>query len=1804
MFSSNQNNVRGDHLEMLKNQTETIALIKKLFSEMCSSRRSLKPILTEIVKALDDNLFVDADSSEVKDLLEHIVQMQARLSEFDGLRSVAGTKNVGKLENAITDLDNKNAVNEMKEILLRFKNLTYKSNDPNVADDAKKLQLQANKLYVQADKNDFNKFIIDGKKFSDLADMIDDPSKVSPTSCAQIQSMFPDLKFFVYALMQKQFSLSKEEEEKPKPSEHPNELDAFESKLKTLGKLLKPCTEGINQLIMSEADFNIETAEVKKVLTSKSFNNKLGSLIDRNKSDFMPVLKNFCNGRVFSFDNAGLKNEFGGYNYSPMVPTVSERFFQWGAVYKVHWGELSFYYLNDYGYELLCKFLQLKDGKALHKKIAAQGMLQYIRRFVFLSLFSRLDVDKKEYETDGNPFHFWIRTKLQCDDKLSVYMAMSLMMLDADWNKHIFSFLASVNEEVKIGNDLRGVFLLTTLDVKMLAPWFKLFKKINAQNLFAVILDGKAVKYCDIDGDTVSFDDMIDYLHGNEFDTFADYKNKYIKKTRRSRKKASETSAAVEAEKTEAVEKGKRTVKTKKTEKASSPKKSSSAKESAIDDDSEPIIPLFNAPQTYDFDISQYRTDEDTVDEEKMPVEEPAEEIAPEENISVESEVEKVEPEIADDDAQQPTLFSMASIELDEPLTVDEDFLKGIIKNAGVLFLKGSAARGMLELHILRLRNDLQSVANEKFSEQMLDRLDWLDGLTKLTADALDDPFMRSTLKDFMPLEFCDGFFARAVPFEDIDVDYLKNFFMATFLIKNSYAPDMNAVYELSARQSQFLSDKSNAALKLCPSIKKLITLFKDFTERRNVPFASALHTDYDGVNKQFESALGLMEKADGRASLTLRGSDKHPRVNILSKQLYDTDGVIRRKTNLQDADPIELTEFCRQFLNKDVSFEDERLKISDDIFSKQKVAAYLDEVWDKIKVDMHKGEKFKGGERTRHINALTEILTALATYAIAKKKLDAIGDGSPVPIENALSLIDGIIDEVRSVVKEFNLNHIGPTMLSIYLQQLKALIEEKTPTPFYRECLLGARYIELSPKGLPETDNIGALRYSFAYRVPEYENALGNQNLDEAVRTACETAVGAYDLGVFEQLEENYRAQLNLSDEKIKQIRAARNQVGRRLEILHREFLRKIELDRHYARLSNPGDIDYYVMAVETAKHHFDESGNAGLFERFIKAINVGIAKNAKADAANLLERSESIADGAVRLSVTHLIEDGRNNVAEDYINEGGVCVDISFDGGLDEFLAVYESIFSVCVKNKNESLEKILSGLKRDLNDVQLREFAETWQNISSKTSAIPILLRHLSFNCEEVDPLRKQSNNQLEFHAKFAEEADGLPFDIFSALANSEGLDFVYMPYAMKFDELIEALLKLERRGSTVCLLNMALSLGDRRKLAQSLKLRAELKNIIVIDRVLAVYLTAFEQSERRKKLLGATLPFANVNPYVEDSTEIFIGRERELETLSDINGATFLVGGRQLGKTALLNQLIKLRHKPSEGIFILKAIGEDWEAIRADMLKRLKSDEVKQLILLIDINKTFASLKGTELEMFARLREEFAGRFKFIVTAHHTSATNDNAVRLKPFTPKEAARLTAEPLSVMGLKIKNESVLRSIWVRANYYPGLLKYYCGKMVEALADNYELKNFYATKNPPYNFDDEFLQNLLQRHELHDELNRRLIETLHDAQDEYYYLLMLAMAYSAFAEKSKPINLEQIRDTFGYHDIDDLYNSNEELLELLLEEMCELKLIRQEGEQYKFYRSAFRYLFGYNDKQIEKRLKECAQRHKMRAEQ
>lgn len=93
-------------------------------------------------------------------------------------------------------------------------------------------------------------------------------------------------------------------------------------------------------------------------------------------------------------------------------------------------------------------------------------------------------------------------------------------------------------------------------------------------------------------------------------------------------------------------------------------------------------------------------------------------------------------------------------------------------------------------------------------------------------------------------------------------------------------------------------------------------------------------------------------------------------------------------------------------------------------------------------------------------------------------------------------------------------------------------------------------------------------------------------------------------------------------------------------------------------------------------------------------------------------------------------------------------------------------------------------------------------------------------------------------------------------------------------------------------------------------------------LVLDEPLMIYL-GFEETERLQAFFECTLPYTSINPFMgrkgDTSHEMFFGRTSERGRLEDPNGPASIFGGRWIGKTALLHEIIYHNQHPEQKSF---------------------------------------------------------------------------------------------------------------------------------------------------------------------------------------------------------------------------------------------------------------------------------------------
>ena len=1080
---------------------ESLLIIKELFAEMCSSRRQLKPILNEILRAIDNNIFIDADSEEVKELLEEILRMQDSLSQVDSLKKAVSTGKLAVIDEAISEIDRNQIVSELKLVLAKFKNLICDSDDENEIDAAKKLKRQAHKLSVKAEKINVESFAQEGSKFIDVAEKIENPSKISSTSFLEIQDNFPENKFLAYSIMKQSLHFDTKEVE-TKEDKHetvitnenqqslPNEttiekeIEAAteqtkeQSKLDSIKSLIEECAVSVKDVLIDESLITVEAKNIKKKISVKSLNNKIHELVDGSESFAFPVLRTFCKCRIFSTEPTFEDNQEDKSRL--LIPVIVDKLYNWGIVDKVYWQELKFYYLNDQGQELLTRVLSIKNIKTSPRNSQEnpkRRLIGYLRRFILFSTIWSLKIKNINNKLDTDTSRFWIRSIMRISHKAPhIFMSFSLLFLDENWAKTIENFLQAVEAEEEVGREIKGIFLVSSLSSEQITPWIRFFKEIGLDiNIYAFLILNDSYKLIDEAGNEITpseWSEMVSFgeveTDDSEDDEDFDYK----------------------------------------------------------DDDEE-----FNNPD----DIDENEYDDSITD-----------------NVDDNNEFSNI-----DDNSGSISLFENAEEDVanveeidnkSDDLSIEDNedvIVQKLLLKTTNFFIDGYAGRGMLLLHVLT-------------SEQIFKNEDWAPNLSLEVGYILDDPLYSQQLRSIDPFDFWDNFFVMP----GIDITEVSDYLNLAAIIKSFFAPPEPMSFQLKSRWNQLNDDKSNIALKTCPSAKKLINLFKTFAEQTHASFASCLNVDHSNVEDELKSAIDAVKAIRERTEAVSHMQLRHPRSQGLVKLLYEPKGEVRRLLDIEDSSLTEedIIEFCNQFTEEDLKkLDTQGVTVTEDIFSESQIGDYLDEIWSSIKVDSRRNERFTSVERPRQINVLKQSLVAMLSYAFAKRRIESIKNSGKhkAPTTKALELLNDINKELDKLKQNISVKFIGSAIFGLFIHNLEAQINSKEKPLFYRDCLLGSKYLELNNEGIPIFNSYDVQTFSFADRVLDYNNALENLKIKEAVNAAYETAVRGCDLGILKLLEVHFHDILNRSDEELRRRRDnVSKQVERQLDRIYHEFI------------------------------------------------------------------------------------------------------------------------------------------------------------------------------------------------------------------------------------------------------------------------------------------------------------------------------------------------------------------------------------------------------------------------------------------------------------------------------------------------------------------------------------------------------------------------------------------------------------------------------------------------------------------------
>lgn len=350
-----------------------------------------------------------------------------------------------------------------------------------------------------------------------------------------------------------------------------------------------------------------------------------------------------------------------------------------------------------------------------------------------------------------------------------------------------------------------------------------------------------------------------------------------------------------------------------------------------------------------------------------------------------------------------------------------------------------------------------------------------------------------------------------------------------------------------------------------------------------------------------------------------------------------------------------------------------------------------------------------------------------------------------------------------------------------------------------------------------------------------------------------------------------------------------------------------------------------------------------------------------------------------------------------------------------------------------------------------------------------------------------------------------------------------------------------------------------------------------SLAVLDELLLMFL-ARETDSRLGAFLRCALPLASVNPYAETGPvypEMFFGRVDERKSLQEPAGYALVHGGRQLGKSALLQQVEREFNSPDNERYVyredIKFIGDPasrqsdpellWEHLRRGLesIKLLPEssaskpetiiDKIKQmmakhpsrriLVLFDEADNFLAADLNRKFETVSKLKalmDDTQRRFKVIFAGLHIVQRYEGIpnqplahlpnLLVRPLEPQSALQLIRQPLEALGFRFpeKDMTPLLGILAYTNYHPGLIQLFCQKLLNKMYQERprDIGPFIITR--------EHVEAVYRQPEVREGIRRRFEWTL--ALDERYKVLTQLMV------------LDQIEIKDGYsalYSVDDL---------------------------------------------------------------
>lgn len=322
---------------------------------------------------------------------------------------------------------------------------------------------------------------------------------------------------------------------------------------------------------------------------------------------------------------------------------------------------------------------------------------------------------------------------------------------------------------------------------------------------------------------------------------------------------------------------------------------------------------------------------------------------------------------------------------------------------------------------------------------------------------------------------------------------------------------------------------------------------------------------------------------------------------------------------------------------------------------------------------------------------------------------------------------------------------------------------------------------------------------------------------------------------------------------------------------------------------------------------------------------------------------------------------------------------------------------------------------------------------------------------------------------------------------------------------FRGIVDEMVKGASDAPAVVLMFGVLSTTRRREFARTM--RSGRQRAILVDEAQVLFLVG-RGSARLQTLVECGAPFGYVQPYTTDPgnipKEMFFGRKEEIAKIYARSADGCLVyGGRQLGKSALLNHVRKIFHAPTAGQMVCyrscDSLGLDsepaayvWRIMAQELGSEIdfpkglidprqfcevveewiEEDPNRRILMLLDETDNFMSSEARlgypNLTRLKELMVRSDWRFKVVFAGLH----NVRRAWKAPNTPlahlgepicvgplstsaenrSEARRLVVDPIRAAGFEFERPEIGWDILARVNHYPSLVQVFCKELLAEL--------------------------------------------------------------------------------------------------------------------------------------------------------